>query len=239
MRKFLVWVVSILLVPTIGFAMGRTGKRVKTTKIPLIQSVKLDPERTVVLRGAIDSVSGPSIVAQLTSLDAINDDNIFLIINSPGGSVYDGRSIITTIRSIKSPVICVIDSEAYSMAAVIAAHCNKLYIHKSASIMYHEASFSFSGTESIVKSRVDFLLKYLEDFHRETSETLNLSLNEFKTKMIKEWWMNTNQSVMAGVADVVIEKLVYNFDSSESRNYSPNTSKTIEPEWLRDIEIRM
>ena len=238
MRRMLVLVVSLLLIPSFSFAAGRIGKRVKPTKVTVIKSLKMNPERTVVLRGDIDDVSVPPVISQMVDMEEESKDEIFLILNSPGGSVTDGVALITAILSIKSPVICVIDTEAYSMAAIIASYCRKVYIHKNASLMFHEASFGIKGSESIVKSRMEFITNYLESIHKQTAEVLNMPLEEYKAKLIKEWWLDSKQAVLSGVADVVLEELVYKYDPPEAGGLFV-VPKEFVPERLKDVDIRM
>lgn len=210
MKKIFIVLIAALI-PSLVFASPRTGTRTKKDKAKVYQRVKLNPDRTVVLRGPIDPTTVLPVVDEIRMLDEEMKSDIFLIIRSGGGRVDSGLDVIATIEAVDSRVICVIDTEAYSMAALIATRCNRLYIHRFASMMFHEASFGLGGNESLVKSRIEFILSSLEDLHIDTAKVLNMPLEEYKDKIRKEWWMKAFDSVKEGVADGVIIDLLYDW----------------------------
>lgn len=93
-----------------------SGSGTASTSLAFIQD-----KRIVMLFGTIDRGASLGIIAELLQLDAQSHDEIQLVINSEGGSVYDGLAIIDVIRSLESPVITVVNGMAASMAAVIAS----------------------------------------------------------------------------------------------------------------------
>lgn len=71
------------------------------------------------------------------ALKQMNGRPITIHVNSPGGDVGDGISIVNQIRSYQSPVTVVVDSEAASIASVIAASADETRIHDGSRIFIH------------------------------------------------------------------------------------------------------
>ena len=68
---------------------------------------KLLIDRIIFLEGEITDLSANTIVSELLYLDSINNDDIYLYINSPGGSITAGFAIYDTMNYIKSNVITI------------------------------------------------------------------------------------------------------------------------------------
>ena len=80
---------------------------------------KLLDNRIIFIKGEINEESSNDVISRLLYLDSLNNDDISLYINSPGGSVNDGLAIIDTMRIIKSDVKTYCVGSSFSMAAVI------------------------------------------------------------------------------------------------------------------------
>ena len=80
--------------------------------------------RIILLSGEIDDNTANIVIAELLYLDSINNDDISLYINSPGGSVSAGMAIFDTMNYIKSDVSTICIGMAASMAAFLLA-CGK------------------------------------------------------------------------------------------------------------------
>ena len=86
---------------------------------------RLLKDRIIILNGEIDDNLSNSIVAQLLYLDSINNDDISLYINSPGGSITSGMAIYDTMNYIKSDVSTICIGLAASMAAFLLSSGKK------------------------------------------------------------------------------------------------------------------
>ena len=80
--------------------------------------------RIILLSGEIDDNTANIVIAELLYLDSINNDDISLYINSPGGSVSAGMAIFDTMNYIKSDVSTICIGMAASMAAFLLG-CGK------------------------------------------------------------------------------------------------------------------
>ena len=80
---------------------------------------RLLKDRIILLNGEIDDNVSNIIVAQLLYLDSINNDDISIYINSPGGSITAGMAIYDTMNYIKSDVSTICIGMSASMAAFL------------------------------------------------------------------------------------------------------------------------
>lgn len=211
MKRLLVGLVTLLL-STSAFAGGKAVKK--------FDRVNINEDRLLVLKGDVRDLSVDPIVNDMVSMSKEDSKaNIFLVINTNGGSIEAGMRLVTTMRSITTPVLCLIDSKAYSMGAVIATFCTRTYVHKNASLMFHEASYSVQGPESIIPSRVEATVKYLKQFHTDVARRLGMSFETYREKIRDEWWLTPEEAVRAGVAHAVIDKLVYTYEERQMQPF--------------------
>jgi ATP-dependent protease ClpP protease subunit len=117
-------------------------------------------------------------------------------INSIGGSVADGLSIVSAILNSKIPVNTYIDGMAYSMAGVIAICGQKKYMADYGTFMMHNAN---GGSDEEVLSLITNSLAKI--FERNT----NLTLDKCKDLMAKETWMTADECMSLGIVDEIIQ----------------------------------
>ena len=100
------------LIPTV-IEKNKKGERAYDIYTTLLK------DRIIILCGEIDDINSNTIVAQLLYLDSLNNNDISLYINSPGGSVTGGMAIYDTMNFIKSDVSTICLGMAASMAAFL------------------------------------------------------------------------------------------------------------------------
>ena len=126
---------------------------------------RLLKERVVFLVGPVDDMTANVVVAQLLFLEAENPDkDIFLYINSPGGSVTAGMAIYDTIQFIKPDVSTLCIGQAASMGALLltAGAKNKRFSLPNSRIMIHQPLGGFQGQASDIEIHAKEIL-YLKD----------------------------------------------------------------------------
>ncbi len=115
-------------------------------------------------------------------------------INSSGGSVIDGYSIVSSILNSKVPVHCYIDGLAASMAANIAVAGKKCYMADYGLFMIHEAKGSDPLIASYFTSTINTLL----------SARTNKSMDDIAVMMKAETWMSAEECLNQGFIDEII-----------------------------------
>jgi len=119
---------------------------------------KLLEERIILLTGPIDDQMASSIIAQLLYLESVDaKSDIYLYINSPGGSVSSGLAIYDTIQFIQCDVSTICIGIAASMAALLlgSGKEGKRYALPHAEIMIHQPLGETSGqaTDILIAAR--------------------------------------------------------------------------------------
>jgi ATP-dependent Clp protease protease subunit len=165
----------------------------------------LNKERYILLYDEINNVSSDIIVSKLRGMDILNNRRpIYLEINSPGGSVSDGMSIINTIEHIKSPVYTIISGQACSMAALISICGDKRFIYANSYWMQHSTSDIIGDYIQYIKDRTKFLC----EFEHRTEKMLKLRTKLSNTDIIKirngELWLSADQAFNKGIVDEII-----------------------------------
>ena len=114
---------------------------------------RLLKDRIIILSGEIDDNLSNIVVAQLLYLDSINNDDISLYINSPGGSITAGMAIYDTMNFIKSDVSTICIGMAASMGAFLLSSGakGKRYALPNAEVMIHQPLGGTQGQASEIE----------------------------------------------------------------------------------------
>lgn len=157
----------------------------------------------------VSDASAQSLCSQLLYLAGINDNPIFLNIQSGGGSVYSCFSIINTISTIKAPVHITVCGLAASAAAVITAFGTKGYrsILPHARIMLHQV-ITGMGRTSFGDFSIHFEeTKYLnEQLLNMLFDRMKLSREVFDQKIQRDWFLSAEEAVQYGICDFIAPK---------------------------------
>ncbi len=144
-------------------------------------------------------VNGSWIAEDIQMLNEMYKDQVSTInirINSIGGSVADGLSIVSAILNSEIPCNTYIDGMAYSMAGVIAICGNKKYMADYGTFMMHNAN---GGSDEEVLNLITNSLAKI--FERNT----NLTLDKCKDLMSKETWMSADECLNLGIVDEIVQ----------------------------------
>lgn len=178
--------------------------------ILVIPKLVLDSSRTATLIGIVQDVLIDRTIKQLEMIDMDPSKPAFLVIDTYGGSVDAGMKLVETIKTLQSPLTCVIDHSAFSMGAIIASFCPRLLIQRQAQIMFHEASFSIEGNETHVRIRREIIQKKIDAIDEEVAERLGITVAKFKALKHDEWWLSARDAAANGFVSSIVDTLVYN-----------------------------
>ena len=164
----------------------------------------LNKNRVILLFDEINNVSSDVICSKLRAMDILNHKPIIIEINSPGGSVPDGMSILNTIEHIKSPVITIISGQVCSMAALISICGDYRLIYSNSYWMQHSTSDIVGDYINYIKDRTKFLV----EFEHRTEKMLRLKTKLTNNDILKirtgELWLNADQCLAKGVVDKIL-----------------------------------
>ena len=180
----------------------------KLNVTPMDVFSRLMMERQIFLGTAIDSDVANIINAQLLYLDSIGDDDITLLVNSPGGVCYDGLSIIDTIDYVKSDVSTICAGMAASMGAVIlsAGEKGKRYALPHSRVMIHQPLGGVNGqaTDILIEAEQIKILK--EELCGILADNSGQTLEKVLEDCERNKWMIASQAKEYGLIDDRIKK---------------------------------
>ena len=165
----------------------------------------LNKNRYILLYDEINNLSGDMICSKLRAMDYLDSKKpITLEINSPGGMVAYGLSIIDTISNIKAPVNTIISGQACSMAAMISIVGAKRYITKNSVWMQHSSSDMLGGYVQHIKDATAFLIKMEARMDSIIKQRTKLNSRQMTQIRNGELWLFAEQAIEYGIADKIL-----------------------------------
>jgi len=150
--------------------------------------------------------------------------NLFIRINSPGGSVFEGLAIYNTLDRHTSQKTVYIDGLAASIASVIAMAGDTVVMPKNAIMMIHDPFGMVLGDADDMRKMAEGLDKIKEGLILAYQKKSKMSSQGIAKLMTNETWMTANEAVEWGFADEVTEsvKMAAHFDLSKFKNVPKN-----------------
>lgn len=168
---------------------------------------RLLKDRIIILNGEINDDSSNIVVAQLLYLDSLNNEDISIYINSPGGSITSGMAIYDTMNFVKSDVSTICIGMSASMAAFILA-CGtkgKRYILPNSEVMIHQPLGGTQGQATDIKIATDRIMKLKNRLNSILAKQTGQSLKKITSDTERDYFMNSNEALSYGLVDKIIE----------------------------------
>ena len=168
---------------------------------------RLLKDRIIILNGEINDNSANIVVAQLLYLDSLNNDEISIYINSPGGSITAGMAIHDTMNFIKSDVSTICVGMAASMAAFLLStgKKGKRYILPNAEVMIHQPLGGVQGQATEIKIAAERILKLKKKLNSILSETTGQSIETIENDTERDYFMNSDEALNYGIVDKILK----------------------------------
>ena len=166
-------------------------------------------ERIVFLVGPVNDATANLVVAQLLFLESENPDkDVFLYINSPGGSVSAGLSIFDTMNFIKPDVSTLCMGMAASMGSflLMAGARGKRFALPNARVMIHQPSGGAQGQATDIEIQAREIIKTREQLNRIYAERTGQPVERIAADMERDYWMNPGEACEYGLIDQVLDK---------------------------------
>lgn len=169
---------------------------------------RLLKDRIIILNGEIDDNLSNSIVAQLLYLDSINNDDISLYINSPGGSITSGMAIYDTMNYIKSDVSTICVGLAASMGAFLlsSGKRGKRYALENAEIMIHQPLGGAQGQATEIKIAAERILNLKKKLNKILSLNTGKNIKKIEKDTERDYFMDSKEALKYGIIDDVLIK---------------------------------
>ena len=168
---------------------------------------RLLKNRIVFLSGEIDDSLSNIIVAQLLYLDSLNHNDIYLYINSPGGSVSAGLAIYDTMNHIQSDVSTICFGLAASMGAfLLSSGANgKRLILPNADVMIHQVLGKSEGQASDIKIATDRILDLKKRLNSILAKNTGKSVKKILQDTDRDNYLSAKEAVRYGLVDRIVE----------------------------------
>ncbi len=166
-------------------------------------------ERIIFLGEPVTSDSANRIVAQMLFLEAEDPEkDIYLYINSPGGSVYDGLGIFDTMQHITPDVNTVCVGLAASMGAFLlcAGAKGKRSSLQHSRIMIHQPLGGARGQASDIRIQADEILFLKDRLNQELAERTGQPIERIREDTDRDFFMSPSEATSYGLIDSVIDK---------------------------------
>ena len=171
---------------------------------------RLLKNRIILLSGEIDDNLANSVVAELLYLDSLEKKDIFLYINSPGGSITSGMAIYDTMNFIKSDISTICIGMAASMAAFLLSSGTKgkRIALPNSEVMIHQPLGGVEGQATDMKIRTDRIIETKSKLNKILSENTGKPLSKIKKDTERDYFMSSKKALEYGLIDKIIEKNV-------------------------------
>lgn len=168
---------------------------------------KLLKERIILLSGEIDDNLANTIVAELLYLDSLNNEDISIYINSPGGSITAGMAIYDTMNFVKSDISTICIGMAASMGAFLLS-CGakgKRYSLPNSEIMIHQPLGGAQGQATEIKIAAERILKSRDKLNKILSKNTGQDIEIISRDTERDNFMESDEALKYGLIDKIIE----------------------------------
>ena len=167
---------------------------------------RLLKERIVFLGGGIDDNVANLVIAQLLFLEAEDPKKeVFLYINSPGGSVSAGMAILDTMNYVKPDIATVCVGIAASAAAAIlsAGKHGKRYSLPHSAIMIHQVMGGVEGQATDIEIAAKHILRTKENLNKILAQNSGKTPEQVEKDAERDYWMTAEEAKKYGIIDEI------------------------------------
>ncbi|OFI47053.1 ATP-dependent Clp protease proteolytic subunit [Floricoccus tropicus] len=171
---------------------------------------RLLKDRIIMLTGEVEDNMANTVIAQLLFLDAQDSTkDIYLYVNTPGGSVSAGLAIVDTMNFIKSDVQTIVMGMAASMGTIIASSGTKgkRFMLPHAEYMIHQPMGGTGGgtQQTDMAIAAEHLLKTRNTLEKILAENSGQTLKKINKDAERDNWMSAQETLEYGFIDEIME----------------------------------
>lgn len=169
---------------------------------------RLLKERIIFITGAIEEHGANLVVAQLLFLESEDPKkDIFLYVNSPGGSVTAGLAIVDTMNHVKPDVATVCVGMAASMGSIILSSGakGKRSALPNSEVMIHQPWGGAQGQASDIEITAKHILATRDRLNRILAKTTGQPLSKVEKDVDRDFFMTAEDAKKYGIVDVIMK----------------------------------
>ncbi|WP_256822925.1 MULTISPECIES: ATP-dependent Clp protease proteolytic subunit [unclassified Pseudomonas] len=158
------------------------------------------------MSGLVGASPAKDVVQQLHILASINDDPIYVFINSPGGHVESGDMIFDAIRFIAPPVVMIGSGSVASAGALIYAAAKKenRYSLPNTRFLLHQPSGGFQGPASNVEIYMNEIVRMKKRLDKIFAQATGQTTEKISADTERDFWLNAEEALEYGLVNRVI-----------------------------------
>ena len=174
-----------------------------------IKSILFTQNRMVFIDDVIDDSLASSVTKQLMYLASVSDEDITLVINSPGGSVTAGLAIYDTMSGISCDVSTVCLGMASSMGAFLlaAGRKGKRYATSNSEIMIHQVMGGASGQAIDVQIAAHRICRIKDKLNNMLASFTGQPLDRIQADTNRDYFMTVQEAIKYGMVDKIKNSL--------------------------------
>jgi len=174
------------------------------------KQILLTDENTLLFKGAMRSSSVSEFGDRLLRMSsaARSDATFYIVLDSPGGSIYAGLALISLIESIPQRVECIAIFAASMAHAVLQACPGKRYLStNNGVVMIHRARGMFMGqfNDGEVESQLKLWKGIVSDMEIRNAKRMNYSLADYRKRSKDEWWCSNKSCLDQRFVDEIVK----------------------------------
>lgn len=165
------------------------------------QRLFVDGSNSVRMVGPVTDMSVAATINALENLREMGATEVFLLIDSPGGSVLDGARLVSYIQAspVKVNTVCI------AICASMAAHIHQVgairYVMPKSVLMFHPASGGAGGTIEQMLSQIRTIKLYVDRMDKYIADRAKIDYAKFKQELSEELWIEGVDALQRGFAD--------------------------------------
>ncbi len=167
---------------------------------------RLLKDRIVFLSGEINDEVANLIVSELLYLNSLNNEDIYLYINSPGGSVTAGMAIYDTMNFIKCDVSTICVGMCASMAAFLLSSGakGKRVCLKNGEVMIHQPLGGVQGQATEIKIHAQRIIKLKEKLNKILASNTGKDIKKIERDTERDYYLDSEEALEYGLVDKVL-----------------------------------
>lgn len=167
---------------------------------------RLLKDRIIFLTGEINDSMANIIISELLYLDNLSNEDIYLYINSPGGSITSGMSIYDTMHFINSKVYTIGLGMCASMAAFILSSGDERYALPNTEVMIHQPLGGAQGQATDIKIAAERIIKLKEKLNKILADNTHQPLEKIYNDTERDNFLSASEALDYGLIDKIINK---------------------------------
>lgn len=194
----------------------------------VVHQVKASLSRTLLLYGEVASDNSAQIAEGLKHLGSLSTEPILLLINSPGGSVFDGALIVSAIEASPAPVHTICLQICASMAAIIHQYGKERMMVDRSILMFHDASGGLRGSLPQMTTRLNQVTRYVNKLNAGFASRAGMTLDDYNTKIAYERWLDAEDATALRFNDKIVSVTLPNLFKVPQDEATNNLKKSID-----------